>query len=108
MANQYSPILRSNGLRGAEAVTTLREFKAKYLAKLLNLKKQLLEKYPEKRERVEYVVDVLVAKLEHLRTFTLTDYIATLHYASKEFKEIEQLIPTEEEINELLEHSGAE
>jgi hypothetical protein len=89
-------------------VTTLREFKARYLAKLLNLKKQLLGKYPEKRERVEYIVDLLVAKLEHLRTFTLADYIATLYHAIKEIPELEQLIPTEEEIQELLENTGAE
>jgi hypothetical protein len=84
-------------------VTTLREFKAKYLARLLNLKKQLLEKYPDRAQRVEYVVDVLVAKLENLRVFTLTDYLATLHHAAKEFREIEQLIPSEREIDELLE-----
>jgi hypothetical protein len=84
-------------------VTTLREFKAKYLAKLLNLKKQLLEKYPDKAQRVEYIVDLLVAKLEHLRTFTLSDYLATLHHASREFREIEELIPSENEIQELIE-----
>jgi hypothetical protein len=84
-------------------MTTLREFKAKYLAKLLNLKKQLLEKYPERAERIEFIVDLLVAKLEHLRTFTLPDYIATLYHAIKEIPELETLIPTEEEINELLE-----
>jgi hypothetical protein len=83
-------------------VTTLREFKAKYLARLLNLKKQLLEKYPDRAQRVEYVVDVLVAKLENLRVFTLTDYLATLHHAAKEFREIEQLIPSEQEVEELL------
>ena len=84
-------------------MTTLREFKAKYLARLLNLKKQLLEKYPDRAQRVEYVVDVLVAKLENLRVFTLTDYLATLHHAAKEFREIEQLIPSEQEVEELLE-----
>jgi hypothetical protein len=84
-------------------VTTLREFKAKYLAKLLNLKKQLLEKYPERAERIEFIVDLLVAKLEHLRTFTLPDYLATLHHTSREFREIEELIPSEEEIEELIE-----
>jgi hypothetical protein len=82
---------------------TLREFKSKYLARLLNLKKQLLEKYPEKREQIENITDMLVVKLENLRVFTLTDYIATLYYASKEFNEIEQLIPSEEEVDELLE-----
>jgi hypothetical protein len=84
-------------------MTTLREFKAKYLAKLLNLRKQLVEKYPDKVQRVEYVIDVLVAKLEHLRTFTLSDYLATLHHASREFREIEELIPSENEIQELIE-----
>jgi hypothetical protein len=82
---------------------TLREFKAKYLIKLLNLRKQLLEKYPEKREQIEYIVSILVAKLEHLRTFTLTDYIATVYHATKEFKELEELTPSEEEIKKLLE-----
>jgi hypothetical protein len=82
---------------------TLREFKAKYLTKLLNLRKQLLERYPERAQRVEYIVNMLVAKLEHLRTFTLTDYIATLYHATKEFKELEELIPSEEEIKKLLE-----
>jgi len=81
---------------------TLREFKAKYLARLLNMKKQLLEKYPDRADRVEYVVDVLVAKLENLRVFTLTDYLATLHHAAKEFRELEELIPSEREIDELL------
>jgi hypothetical protein len=84
-------------------VTTLREFKAKYLAKLLNLKKQLLEKYPERRDRVEHVVDVLAAKLEHLRVYTLPDYLFTLHLAAKEFREIEELVPSEQEVEELLE-----
>jgi hypothetical protein len=84
-------------------VTTLREFKAKYLAKLLNLKKQLLEKYPERAERINYIVDLLAGKLEHLRTFTLADYLFTVHLAAKEFREIEQLVPSEQEINELLE-----
>ena len=84
-------------------MTTLREFKAKYLAKLLNLKKQLLEKYPERRDRVEHVVDVLAAKLEHLRVYTLPDYLFTLHLAAKEFREIEELVPSEEEVRELIE-----
>jgi hypothetical protein len=83
-------------------MTTLREFKAKYLAKLLNLKKQLVEKYPERAQRVEYITDILVAKLDNLRVFTLTDYLATLYHATKEFKEIEELIPPAEEIEELL------
>jgi hypothetical protein len=81
----------------------LHEFKAKYLAKLFELKRQLLEKYPERSERIEYVVDVIAGKLHTLRKYTLSDYLHTLYLASKEFKELEQLIPTPEEVEELLE-----
>jgi len=81
----------------------LREFKAKYLAKLLNLKKQLVEKYPERAERINYITDLLASKLENLRTFTLPDYLFTLHLVAKEIQEIEQLIPSEREVEELLE-----
>jgi hypothetical protein len=81
----------------------LREFKAKYLAKLLNLKKQLVEKYPERAERINYITDLLASKLENLRTFTLPDYLFTLHLAAKEIPEIEQLIPSEREVEELIE-----
>jgi hypothetical protein len=81
---------------------TLREFKAKYLAKLLNLKPKLLEKHPERRDRVEHIVDLLASKLENLRAYTLPDYLFTLHLATKEFRELEELIPSTEEIQELL------
>ena len=81
---------------------TLREFKAKYLTKLLNLRKQLLEKYPEKTQKIEYMVSMLVAKLEHLRTYTLSDYVATIYQAIREFKEFEELVPSEDEIRKLL------
>jgi hypothetical protein len=80
----------------------LRELKARSLAKLIEIKRQLLEKYPDRSERVNYIIDLLATKLENLRTFTLTDYIFTLYQASKEFKELEQLIPSVQEINELL------
>jgi hypothetical protein len=88
-------------------MVTLREFKTKYLVKLLNLKRQLLEKYPDRAERINYVVDLLVTKLENLRVFTLTDYIATLYHATKEFKELEALIPAEEEVDELLKRESS-
>jgi hypothetical protein len=88
-------------------VTALREFKARYLAKILSLKKQLLEKYPERADRVNYVVDLLVGKTQNLRVFTLTDYLATLYHASKEFPEVEQLFPSEDEIKELLKEDAS-
>jgi hypothetical protein len=79
----------------------LREFRTKYLTKLLNLSKELKTKYPDKSERVEYLTSILSTKLYNLRTFTLADYVYTLYLASTEFKEFEQLIPSEAEVNEL-------
>jgi len=89
-------------MRLSGEITRLREFKAKYIVILLNLKKQLLEKYSEKRERVEFIVDRLALKLRNLRVFTLSDYIASLYDAVKEFPELQALVPSEREVDELL------
>ena len=83
----------------------LRKFKARSMARLVEIKRELLSKYPDKAERVNYIVDLIATKLENLRTFALTDYIATLYHASKEFAEFEQLIPSSKEIDELLKSS---
>ena len=79
----------------------LREFRTKYLTKLLNLSKSLKEKYPDKADRIEYLTSIISTKLYNLRTFTLADYVYTLYLASTEFSEFEQLIPSEQEVNEL-------
>jgi hypothetical protein len=79
----------------------LREFRTKYLTKLLNLTKSLKEKYPDKAERIEYLTSILSTKLYNLRTFTLADYVYTLYLASTEFSEFANLIPSEQEVNEL-------
>ena len=80
----------------------MREFKARSLTRLVEIKRELLEKYPDRSERINYIVDLLAVKLDNLRTYTLTDYIFTLYQASKEFKELEQLIPSYQETDELL------
>jgi hypothetical protein len=80
----------------------LRDFKAKYLSKLLELEKELISKYPDRAERVKRVVDTLINKLYNLRTFTLSDYLYSLYVASREFPELEELIPSSREIEELL------
>ncbi|MEM4827945.1 MAG: hypothetical protein QXK07_07905 [Desulfurococcaceae archaeon] len=81
----------------------LREFKALSLVKLMSIAKQLREKYPDRRERVDHIVDTLATKLQQLRTFTLTDYLFTLHSVSREFPELAELIPSEETVKSLLE-----
>jgi len=81
---------------------SLREFKARYMAKLMEIRKQISLKYPDPTGRAQYICDLLSIKLRSLRTFTLTDYLATLYDAVKEFKEFEALIPSEKEIKKLL------
>ncbi|MEM0458931.1 MAG: hypothetical protein QXZ31_03610 [Thermofilaceae archaeon] len=81
----------------------LREFKALSLSKLMSLAKELKTKYPDKRDRIDYIVNVLATKLQNLRVFTLTDYLFTLYLSSKEFKEFEELMPDERTVKSLLE-----
>ena len=83
----------------------MREFKARSLTRLIEIKRELLEKYPDRSDRINYIIDLLATKLENLRTYTLTDYIFTLYQASKEFKELERLIPGTRETDELLKSS---
>jgi hypothetical protein len=83
-------------------MSKLREFKSKYLSKLLELRRELLSKYPDRSERVKHVIDTLITKLYNLRVFTLSDYLHTLYLVAKEFPELEQLIPSSQEIEELL------
>ena len=80
----------------------LRHFRAKYATKLLEMKKKLIEKYPEKRDRIENIIDLIMVKLERLRRYDLADYLFTLYHAVKEFPELEEVIPPSEEIEALL------
>lgn len=81
----------------------LRTFRAKYLSRLLKLKLELISKYPDKAERIIYLVDVIASKLQNLRIYSMTDYLFTIHLASKEFPEFNTLTPPVEEVEELLE-----
>mgnify|MGYP001770723150 CR=1 FL=1 len=80
----------------------LREFRAIELAKLARIKKELLEKHPEDAERIRVLCDIIAAKLESLRAYTLADYIFTLYHASNEYPEFAELIPDERLVEELL------
>jgi len=80
----------------------LSKFKTKYMSMLIQLKNELLQKYPNKADRIDYVVDVLMHKLYALKSHSLTDYFHTVYLASKEFKEFEKLMPSSEELEELL------
>jgi uncharacterized protein YdhG (YjbR/CyaY superfamily) len=89
-------------LFAGEKKVNLRDFKTIQIARLFELKKELLEKYPERADRINYIVDILMSKIEYLRTFSLTNYLHTVYRASMEFKEFETLMPDAKTIEELI------
>jgi hypothetical protein len=92
-----------------ETVNTLIEqknklyyFKAKYMARLMRLRRELKAKYPDKADRIENIVFDLAARLHILRRDVLTDYLFSATLACREFTEFCQLVPTENEIKTLF------
>ena len=79
----------------------LEKFKSKYMVLLSELKKELLSKYPE--SRVEYIVDTLIHKVYALDFYTLADFLHTLYLACKEMRELCRIMPTQQDIDKLLE-----
>jgi hypothetical protein len=77
-------------------------FKAHQVALLMDLKKKLTEKYPDKKQRIEALTHLLLIKLEDLRTYTLSNYMLTLAHATKEFQEFEEIMPSPQQIEELI------
>ena len=80
----------------------LREFKAITMSKLMKLSEELKQKYPQKASRVDELVDMIVAKLNNLRSYTMSDFLFLLYAASKEFPEFKQLIPEPQEVEQLM------
>jgi hypothetical protein len=78
-------------------------FKAKYIARLMHLRKELKQKYPNKADRVEEIVFEIAPKLANLRRYMLTDYLFTVTLACREFKELCNLMPSEEEVKKIFE-----
>jgi hypothetical protein len=77
-------------------------FKAKYLARLMKLRRELKAKYPSKADRVEDIVFELAPRLANLRRHMLTDYLFVATLACREFAEFCNLVPTEQEIKTLF------
>jgi hypothetical protein len=84
-------------------MTSLRAFKSKYMSRLLELKNELLSKYPDRADRINYITDLLMNKLRNLRTSDISDYLFTVYQCEKEFEEFRRLQPRSEEVDELLE-----
>ena len=82
--------------------TKLYYFKAKYMSRLMQLRKELKAKHPEKRDRVEEIVFEIAPRLANLRRHMLTDHLFTVTLACKEFSEFCSLVPSEQEIKQLF------
>ena len=76
--------------------------KAKYMARLMLLRKELKAKYNEKADRIETIVFELAPKLVNLRRHMLSDYLFATTLACREFAEFCQLVPTEQEIRQVF------
>ena len=83
-------------------MTSLREFRARELARLWSIRTRLLGKYPDRVERIDYLTRVIATKLDTLRSYTLADLLFTIYLASSEFEEFGELMPSEEEVSELM------
>ena len=77
-------------------------FKAKYMARLMRLRKELKQKYRDKADRVENIVFDIASKLANLRKHMLTDYMFSVTLACKEFVEFCNIVPSEEEIQKMF------
>ena len=77
-------------------------FKAKYMSRLIRLRKELKAKYPEKADRIETIVFELAPRLANLRRHMLTDYLFVATLACREFAEFCNLVPTENEIKQIF------
>jgi hypothetical protein len=78
-------------------------FKARYLARLMSIRKELKQKYREKADRVENIVFGIASKLANLRSHMLTDYMFTAILACREFAELCSIVPSEEEVKKICE-----
>jgi hypothetical protein len=78
------------------------EFKIKYLLKLGDIEEMLLVKYPDKKERIVFLCNLLESKLESLQLYNLNDYVATILHARQEFNEFIELLPWEFEVEQLI------
>jgi hypothetical protein len=77
-------------------------FKAKYMARLMKLRRELKAKYHEKADRIETIVFEIAPKLANLRKHMLTDYLFATTLACREFAELCNLVLTEQEIKQVL------
>ena len=77
-------------------------FRAKYMARLMRLRRELKAKHPDKADKIENIVFDLATRLHLLRRDGLTDYLFTATLACKEFPEFCSLVPSEEEIKQLF------
>jgi hypothetical protein len=82
---------------------TVAEWKAFQLARLLDLQSYLLKAKPELELRIKWLVELLIIKLENVRSIsTLYEYLKTLYMASTEFPEFRDIMPTTQSVEKLI------
>jgi len=77
------------------------QFRARYIALAMRVRDELVSKYPDKRDRAEGMIDIIIKKLYYLKGHSIGDYTHTVYQMCREFKEICMLMPSKEEIEGL-------
>ena len=79
------------------------EWKTLTLTKLIRLSR----KYKDDKRKYQ-ILDTLITKLQYLKLRDLGTFLAMLHKASQDMQEIENIIPIEEEVKQMLSESEEE
>jgi len=73
------------------------EWKTLTLTKLIRLSR----KYQDDKKKYQ-TLDMLITKLQHLKLRDLGTFLAILHQASQDIQEIDNIIPIEEEVKQMI------
>ncbi|MCX8164975.1 MAG: hypothetical protein N3D79_00010 [Acidilobaceae archaeon] len=77
----------------------LREYKALNLARLSLLRRKLSRKYGHEAKEV---VERLIVKTHDLNVHNLAQYLTSLLFLSKKYPELESLLPSTSDVDEML------
>jgi hypothetical protein len=73
------------------------EWKTLTMTKLIRLSR----KYQDDKKKYQ-VLDMLIIKLQHLKLRDLGTFLTMLHKASQDIEEIDDIIPIEEEVKQMI------
>ena len=80
----------------------LEEFKSKYLRVLEGVKSELLSSYPEKRDEIVSVIELIERELRSLSLLTLRRYLDLVYQFAGKYIELNDIVPKPSEVEDLI------